>query len=76
LFITTFEKLKIIYVRLNKIEHAFNLIQEPSNVREILSKDSDFIEWLNLGSIADLNAALDAFQDAQMFEDCLSSKEY
>jgi hypothetical protein len=71
LFITTFEKLKIIYVRLNKIEHAFNLIQEPSNVREILSKDSDFIEWLNLGSIADLNAALDAFQDAQMFEDCV-----
>jgi hypothetical protein len=56
---------------LTKIEHAFNLIQEPSNVREILSKDSDFIEWLNLGSIADLNAALDAFQNAQMFEDCV-----
>jgi hypothetical protein len=50
-----------------------SLIQEPSNVRNFI-KDSDFIEWLNLGSIADLNAALDAFQDAQMFEDCLSSK--
>jgi hypothetical protein len=55
---------------LTKIEHAFNLIQEPSNVRNFI-KDSDFIEWLNLGSIADLNAALDAFQDAQMFEDCV-----
>lgn len=57
-------------IDLTKIEHGFNLIKAPINIRRVLAKDSDFIEWLNTGSIADLNATLRAFEASQMYEDC------
>jgi hypothetical protein len=54
-----------------KVERFVKGIQEPLHFRTLFLTESYFIEWLNLGSIADLNAALDAFQNAQMFEDCV-----
>jgi len=55
---------------LSKIKHGFNLIQAPINIRRVMPEDSDFIVWLNTGTIAELNAALKAFETSQMYEDC------
>lgn len=54
-----------------KLNQNYNFIKEPVNIRESLSNDIDFIEWLNTGTIADLNCTLKAFENSNMYEDCV-----
>ena len=46
------------------------LLKLRLNRRYFQCLDKDFIEWLNTGSIDDLNATLKAFEDVQMYESC------
>ena len=55
---------------LSKINHSFELIKAPINIRRVMPENKDFIEWLNTGSIDDLKATLKAFEEVQMYEDC------
>lgn len=57
-------------IDLSKINHSFNLIKAPINIRRVMPDNKDFIEWLNTGSIDDLRATLKAFEEVQMYEDC------
>ena len=57
-------------MNLSKINQSFELIKAPINIRRVMPEDKDFIEWLNTGSIDDLNATLKAFEEVQMYEDC------
>jgi hypothetical protein len=57
-------------IDLTNINYSFNLIKAPINIRRVLNDEDSFIEWLNTGTIKDLECTLEAFENSEMYEDC------
>ena len=45
---------------------------DPKNIRSHFKTNDEFIAWLETGSIEDLKCTLQAFEDAEMYEDCIT----
>lgn len=59
---------------MNNLIIAYEHIIEPCNIREQFDTETDFIDWLKLGSIKDLECTLLAFENSEMYEDCILIK--
>ena len=44
---------------------------EPENIRSHFKTNDEFISWLETGTIEDLKCTLKAFENAEMYEDCV-----
>lgn len=53
------------------INEAYEQIIEPSNIRGYFKTEQEFVSWLETGSFEDLRCTLKAFEDAEMYEDCI-----
>lgn len=53
---------------------AYEHITEPCNIREQFDYNG-FVEWLREGSIGDLQCTLIAFENSEMYEDCIIIKQ-
>ena len=60
---------------MQKLNIAYEYIIEPCNIREQFDSVSDFIVWLNLGSVKDLQCTLEVFEKAEMYLDCTIIKK-
>ena len=45
---------------------------DPKNIRSHFKTNDEFIAWLETGSIEDLKCTLKVFEDAEMYEDCIT----
>ena len=45
---------------------------DPKNIRSHFKTNDEFISWLETGTIEDLKCTLQAFEDAEMYEDCIT----
>ena len=61
-------------IDLTNINHSFDLIKAPINIRRVLNDEKSFIEWLRTGSKKDLECTLKAFEQSEMYEDCIIIK--
>ena len=52
------------------IEEIYLELISPQNFRSNFKTKRAFIEWLEFGTIKDLECTLEKFVEAQMFEDC------
>ena len=53
------------------INEAYQEIIEPKNIRGQFKSIEEFESWLETGTIEDLKCTLKAFEDAEMYEDCV-----
>ena len=53
------------------INEAYEKLIEPKNIRSHFKSIEEFESWLKTGAIEDLKCTLKAFEDAEMYEDCL-----
>ena len=45
---------------------------DPKNIRSHFKTNDEFISWLETGTIEDLKCTLQAFEIAEMYEDCIT----
>ena len=53
------------------INEAYENIIDPKNIRYQFKSEQEFISWLEIGTIEDLKCTLKAFENTEMYEDCL-----
>ena len=53
------------------INEAYEKLIEPKNIRSHFKSIEEFESWLETGTIEDLKCTLKAFEDAEMYEDCV-----
>lgn len=53
------------------INQIYEEIIEPKNIRGFFKTIPEFESWLDTGSVQDLKCTLKAFEDAEMYEDCI-----
>lgn len=53
------------------INEAYEKLIEPKNIRIYFKSTEEFESWLETGTIEDLKCTLKAFEDAEMYEDCV-----
>ena len=53
------------------INEAYEKLIEPKNIRSQFKSVEEFESWLEMGTIEDLKCTLKAFEDAEMYEDCI-----
>lgn len=53
------------------INEAYENIIDPKNIRSQFKSIEEFESWLETGTIDDLKCTLNAFEDAEMYEDCV-----
>lgn len=56
------------------INQAYENIIQPKNIRSHFKSELEFVSWLETGSIKDLECTLKAFENSEMYEDCLIIK--
>ena len=56
------------------INEAYEKIIEPPNIRANFKSEIEFISWLETGTVEDLKCTLKAFEDSELYEDCLIIK--
>ena len=54
------------------INEAYEKLIEPKNIRSHFKSIEEFESWLETGTIDDLKCTLKAFEDAEMYEDCIT----
>jgi len=54
------------------INEAYEQIIDPKNIRSQFKSIEEFVSWLETGTIEDLKCTLKAFEDAEMYEDCIT----
>ena len=52
------------------INEVYEKLIEPKNIRSHFKSIEEFESWLEIGTIDDLKCTLNAFEDAEMYEDC------
>jgi len=52
------------------LSRAYEDLINPINMRLNFKSEIEFVSWLETGSIEDLECALNAFTDEEMYEDC------
>ena len=53
------------------INEAYENIIDPKNIRSQFKSIEEFVSWLETGTIEDLKCTLKAFENAEMYEDCI-----
>ena len=53
------------------INEVYEKLIEPKNIRSHFKSIEEFERWLETGTIEDLKYTLNAFEDAEMYEDCV-----
>ena len=53
------------------INSIYEKIIEPKNIRSHFKSIEEFKSWLETGTIEDLKCTLKAFENAEMYEDCV-----
>ena len=53
------------------INETYEKLIEPKNIRSQFKSVEEFKSWLETGTIEDLKCTLKAFEDAEMYEDCV-----
>ena len=53
------------------INSIYEKIIEPKSIRSHFKSIEEFESWLETGTIEDLKCTLNAFEDAEMYEDCV-----
>jgi hypothetical protein len=53
------------------IDQAYEKIIEPFSIRSHFKSEDEFISWLESGSLQDLKCTLQAFENAELYEDCI-----
>ena len=53
------------------INEVYEKLIEPKNIRSHFKSIEEFESWLETGTIEDLKCTLNAFEDAEMYEDCV-----
>ena len=53
------------------INEAYEKLIEPKDIRSHFKSIEEFESWLETGTIDDLKYTLKAFEDAEMYEDCV-----
>ena len=56
------------------INEAYGKLIEPKNIRSHFKSIEEFESWLETGTIEDLKCTLKAFEDSELYEDCLIIK--
>jgi len=54
------------------INEAYEQIIDPKNIRSQFKSIEEFVSWLETGTIEDLKCTLKAFENAEMYEDCIT----
>lgn len=52
------------------IEEKYLDITEPSNFIKLFKSEDEFSEWLDMGSVRDLECTLKEFEDSELYEYC------
>ena len=52
------------------IEEKYNEITEPTNFIKLFKTEDEFCEWLDMGSVRDLECTLREFEDSELYEYC------
>lgn len=55
---------------IKEFEEALQKVIHPANMMRQFESKEQFIEWLELGTVADLKATLNVFEESQHFEEC------
>ena len=55
---------------LRAVEKAYSKLVQPSKLIEYFNTTAEFIEWAELGTPADLRAALLAFEEDELYDHC------
>ena len=53
------------------INEAYEKLIDPKNIRSQFKSVEEFKSWLETGTIEDLKCTLKAFENAEMYEDCV-----
>jgi hypothetical protein len=53
------------------INEKYLEITNPLNIKSFFKTDNEFISWLETGSIEDLKHTLKAFENEELYEDCI-----
>ena len=56
------------------INEVYEKLIEPKNIRSHFKSIEEFESWLETGTIDDLKCTLKAFEDSELYEDCLIIK--
>lgn len=56
------------------INEAYEKLIEPKKIRSQFKSVEEFKSWLETGTIEDLKYTLKAFENAEMYEDCVIIK--
>lgn len=56
------------------INSIYKELIKPENIRSFFKTNEEFESWLDTGSNEDLKHTLKAFEDAEMYEDCVIIK--
>ena len=56
------------------INEAYEKLIEPKNIRSHFKSIEEFESWLETGTVEDLKCTLKAFEDSELYEDCLIIK--
>lgn len=59
---------------MQKLNQAYEELCNPKYIRSIQT-DEQFLQWCNIGTVKDLECTLKAFEDAEMYEDCILIKQ-
>lgn len=54
------------------INEVYEKLIEPKNIRSHFKSIEEFESWLETGTIEDLKCTLNAFENAEMYEDCIT----
>ena len=54
------------------INEVYEKLIEPKNIRSHFKSIEEFVSWLETGTIEDLKCTLKAFENAELYEDCIT----
>lgn len=60
---------------LRSLEQKYSELINPNKMIELFNTDQEFKEWAEMGTPADIRAALIAFEKEELFNHCIILKE-
>ena len=57
------------------LEKMYNRLIEPSTLIKHFNSESEFRDWLAMGTQQDLMCTLEVFEQSQMYEECMIIKD-
>lgn len=60
---------------LEELEQMYLDLIQPNKLIQHFPTDMEFVEWLNLGTLNELQWCLKAFEEAELFNHCILIKQ-